>query len=210
MVAEEEEDVVEEDPLLMDEDDIGQSMEDEYMQGLLDEQEDLRHKQEKEHQDKLDEEALHQTREEEFIFPDQEESMDVEMYNRTKASINFMVNIQESVTHGKPFSVEAANVQLAESEPVNVPPVQSEPTNVQPAQSSVEAVSVQPVPYVHASDNASKKKEKRTRSEPDAPFRIYHKNKGRSERIRNMQVKKFKFVAQGTRSTAEKAFDVSL
>ncbi|GJS77988.1 zinc finger, PMZ-type containing protein [Tanacetum coccineum] len=35
---------------LMDEDDIRQSMEDEYMQGLLDEQEDLRKKQEKEHQ----------------------------------------------------------------------------------------------------------------------------------------------------------------
>ncbi|GJT65057.1 splicing factor [Tanacetum coccineum] len=43
---------------LMDEDDIRQSIEDEYMQGLLDEQEDLRQKQEKEHQDKLDEEAL--------------------------------------------------------------------------------------------------------------------------------------------------------
>ncbi|GJU45690.1 hypothetical protein Tco_1202956 [Tanacetum coccineum] len=40
---------------LMDEDDIRKSMEDEYMQGLLDEQEDLRQKQEKEHQDKLDE-----------------------------------------------------------------------------------------------------------------------------------------------------------
>ncbi|GJV11294.1 hypothetical protein Tco_1352835 [Tanacetum coccineum] len=52
---------------LMDEDDIRQSMEDEYMQGLLDEQEDLRQKQEKEHQDKLDEEALQQARGEEFI-----------------------------------------------------------------------------------------------------------------------------------------------
>ncbi|GKE00830.1 hypothetical protein Tco_1388813 [Tanacetum coccineum] len=108
---------------LMDEDDIRQSMEDEYMQGLLDKQEDLRQKQEKEHQNKLYEEALQQSREEEFIFPDQEVSMDVEMYNRTKASINFIVNTQESITHGKPSSVEAANVQPAESEPANVLPV---------------------------------------------------------------------------------------
>ncbi|GKD53921.1 putative reverse transcriptase domain-containing protein, partial [Tanacetum coccineum] len=92
---------------LMDEDDIRQSMEDEYMQGLLDKQDDLRQKQEKEHQDKLDEEALQQAMEEELIFPDQEDSIDVEMYNRTKASINFMVNTQEFVTHGQPSFVEA-------------------------------------------------------------------------------------------------------
>ncbi|GKA11925.1 splicing factor [Tanacetum coccineum] len=203
---------------LMDEDDIRQSMEDEYLQGLLDKQKDPRQKQEKEHQDKLYEEALQQSREEEFMFEridlerereeqqweamldplnvyrflDQEESMDVEMYNRTKASINFMVNTQESVTHGQPSSVEAASVQ----------PAQFEPT-------FAEGLSFQPAPSVPASDNAAKKKGKRTRSEPDVPFRIYHKNRGRSERIRNMQEKKFKFDAQGTRSTAEKAFDVS-
>ncbi|GJS77987.1 hypothetical protein Tco_0727868 [Tanacetum coccineum] len=68
-----------------------------------------------------------------YRFPDQEESMDVEMYNRTKASVNFIVNTQESITHGKPSSVEAANVQPAESEPANVLPVQSKPANVQPA-----------------------------------------------------------------------------
>ncbi|GJU64758.1 putative reverse transcriptase domain-containing protein, partial [Tanacetum coccineum] len=66
-VAEDEEELVEEDLLLMDEDDIRQSMEDEYMQGLLDEQEDLRQKQEKEHQDKLDEEALQQAREDKCV-----------------------------------------------------------------------------------------------------------------------------------------------
>nr|GEZ14965.1 splicing factor [Tanacetum cinerariifolium] len=88
-------------------------------------------------------EALQQSREEEFMFermdlererekqqweamldllngyrfPDQEESMDVEMYNKTKALINFMVNTQESVTHGQPSSVEAASVQPSQSEP---------------------------------------------------------------------------------------------
>nr|GEU62703.1 hypothetical protein [Tanacetum cinerariifolium] len=60
--------------------DIRQSMEDEYMQGVLDEQEDLRRKQEKEHQDKLDEEALKQAREEDLMF----ERMDLEREREKK------------------------------------------------------------------------------------------------------------------------------
>nr|GEW43994.1 hypothetical protein [Tanacetum cinerariifolium] len=128
VVADEEEDVVEEDPLLMDRDDIKKSMEDEHMQGLLVEQEDLRQKQEKEHQDKLDEKALQQARGEDLMFermdlereeqqweammdplndcrfPDEEESMDVEMYKITNASINFIVTTYESVTHDQPSS----------------------------------------------------------------------------------------------------------
>nr|GEU82416.1 hypothetical protein [Tanacetum cinerariifolium] len=40
-------------------------------------------------------------------------------------------------------------------------------------------------------------------------MRIYVKNKGRSKRIAKMQAKKFKFDANGTGSTADKAFDVS-
>nr|GEV98101.1 splicing factor [Tanacetum cinerariifolium] len=93
-------------------DDTRKSMEDEHMQGLLVEQENLRQKQEKEQQDKLDEEALQQAREEDLMFKrmdlerereeqqweammdplndcrflDEEESMVVEMYNITKAS----------------------------------------------------------------------------------------------------------------------------
>nr|GEU52896.1 hypothetical protein [Tanacetum cinerariifolium] len=140
VVADEEEEVVEEDPL----------------------QEDLRQNQEKEHKDKLDEEALQQAREEDLMFermdlemereeqqwkammdplndyrfPNEEDSMDVEMYNITKPSINVMVNTHESVTHSP---------------------------------------SVQPAPSVPESDNAAKKKGKRTKSEPDVPFRIYHK-----------------------------------
>nr|GEX16660.1 splicing factor [Tanacetum cinerariifolium] len=49
-------------------DDIKKSMEDEHMQGLFIEQEVLRKKKEKEHQDKLDEEALQQAREEDLMF----------------------------------------------------------------------------------------------------------------------------------------------
>nr|GEV11296.1 hypothetical protein [Tanacetum cinerariifolium] len=136
----------------------------------------------------------------EFRFSEQEESMDVEMYNRTKASINFMVNTQESVTHGQPLIFEPAIMEKASVQPTQSLPAFTEGPSVQPAQ----AVNIQP-----ANDNASKKRGKRTKSELEVPFRIYHKNIGRSERIRNMQEKKFKFDAQGTRSTAEKTFDVS-
>ncbi|GKC95323.1 hypothetical protein Tco_1160765, partial [Tanacetum coccineum] len=62
---------------------------------------------------------------------------------RTKASINFMVNTQESVTHGQPSSVEAASVQPAQFEPA-----------------FAEGPSVEPAPFVPASDNAAKKKGK--------------------------------------------------
>nr|GEV22034.1 hypothetical protein [Tanacetum cinerariifolium] len=137
----------------------------------------------------------------EFRFSEQEESMDVEMYNRTKASINFMVNTQESVTHGQPLIFEPAIMENASVQPTQSLPAFTEGPSVQPAQ----AVNIQP-----ANDNASKKRGKRTKSELEVPFRIYHKNIGRSERIRNMQEKKFKFDAQGTRSTAEKTFDETL
>nr|GEX70569.1 splicing factor [Tanacetum cinerariifolium] len=128
VVAEEEEEVVEEDPLLMDEDGIRQSMEDKYMEEeFMFEKMDLERKREEQQWEAMLDPLN------DYRFPDQEESMDV----------------------------ESANVQPAEFEPANVSPVQSEPANVQPAQSSVEAVSVQPAPSVHASDNAAKKKGKK-------------------------------------------------
>ncbi|GJS10528.1 hypothetical protein Tco_0367324 [Tanacetum coccineum] len=55
---------------------------------------------------------------------------------------------------------------------------------------------------------ANKRKKKADSKQP-LPFRIYHKNRRRSERIAKLQAKKFKFDANGTGSTPEKAFDVS-
>ncbi|GJR84845.1 hypothetical protein Tco_0155630, partial [Tanacetum coccineum] len=52
------------------------------------------------------------------------------------------------------------------------------------------------------------KKEKKAVSEEAPPFRIFVKNKGRSEMIAKLQGKKFKFNEFGTDSTLEKAFDV--
>nr|GFB08833.1 splicing factor [Tanacetum cinerariifolium] len=53
------------------------------------------------------------------------------------------------------------------------------------------------------------RKSKRLRQEKPQPFRIYVKNRGRSEMIAKLQGKNFKFDAQGTGSTPDKAFDVS-
>ncbi|GKB35710.1 hypothetical protein Tco_0880652 [Tanacetum coccineum] len=56
---------------------------------------------------------------------------------------------------------------------------------------------------------APKKKRVRPPSHVDG-FRIYHKNRGRSERIANIKLKKaFEFDKHGTGSTPDKAFDVS-
>ncbi|GKC68616.1 hypothetical protein Tco_1101214 [Tanacetum coccineum] len=54
-----------------------------------------------------------------------------------------------------------------------------------------------------------RRKSKRLRQEEPEPFMIYVKNRGRSERIAKLQGKNFKFDAQGTSSTPDKAFDVS-
>ncbi|GJU75963.1 hypothetical protein Tco_1273033 [Tanacetum coccineum] len=54
--------------------------------------------------------------------------------------------------------------------------------------------------------NASKRKRRRPPSHVDG-IRIYHKNRGRSQRIANMK-KLFQFDKHGTGSTLEKAFNV--
>ncbi|GJU57555.1 calcium/proton exchanger [Tanacetum coccineum] len=65
------------------------------------------------------------------------------------------------------------------------------------------------VASVAQQDNAPKKKRGRPPSHVDG-VRIYHKNRGRSERIAKMKEKKaFEFDKHGTGSTPNKAFDVS-
>ncbi|GKC46354.1 agenet domain-containing protein, partial [Tanacetum coccineum] len=65
------------------------------------------------------------------------------------------------------------------------------------------------VASVSQQDNAPTKKRGRPPSHVDG-VRIYHKNRGRSERISKMKEKKaFEFDKHGTSSTPDKAFDVS-
>ncbi|GJY12926.1 hypothetical protein Tco_0382235 [Tanacetum coccineum] len=55
-------------------------------------------------------------------------------------------------------------------------------------------------------------KQGRKRKQPDAsdsvPIRIYHKNRGRSERIFNQKMKKSRFGPNGEGSTADSAFSI--
>ncbi|PWA53888.1 hypothetical protein CTI12_AA443990 [Artemisia annua] len=83
----------------MDEEDIRQAMEHEYLQGLLDEQEEQMQNYEREETERLGEEALQQALEEERIFP--EDDPDIMEYRAMKASINFVHPTQESQVQPK-------------------------------------------------------------------------------------------------------------
>ncbi|GJZ54043.1 hypothetical protein Tco_0608928 [Tanacetum coccineum] len=126
MVAEDQEAVAKDQEVVAEGDHYRQNIEHEYLQGLLDEEEEKRQKEEKEYQEKLDKEAFRQAMEEEamferidlerarqeeewdalndYRFPEEDESIDVDTFNKTKASINFNLNTQESIIH-----VEAAS-----------------------------------------------------------------------------------------------------
>ncbi|GJR18293.1 reverse transcriptase domain-containing protein [Tanacetum coccineum] len=97
-------------------------------------------------------------------------------------------------------------IASASSAPVDEQPETSQDPSTEKAGSSA------PVDHFPEPQDPKKKANKRKKkadSEQPLPFRIYHKNRGRSERIAKFQAKKFKFDANGTRSTPEKAFDVN-
>nr|GEY15597.1 hypothetical protein [Tanacetum cinerariifolium] len=176
-------------------DDTGKSMEDKHMQGLLVEQENLRQKQEKEQQDNLDEEALHQAREEDLMFkimdlererekqqyeammdplnyykfPHEEESMDVEMYNITKASKKVKLQV---------FNLLNRNMHLLKVQVFNLVHVYLQVIMQQRRKEREQGVNQM---YLRCTFQ-----------------NISQKNRGRLGRIRNIQEKKFKFDAQGT------------
>ncbi|PWA73452.1 hypothetical protein CTI12_AA260810 [Artemisia annua] len=160
--------------MFMDEEEIRRNMEDEYMQGLLDEQEEMRQQYEKEEQEKLDEAAVQQTLEEERMFA----RMDLERERQE----------QEWAAMMDPYS----EFRFPYKDPDVNDRDRAHFTFIQETQESVTMGTVMKVGPVSS----------------DVP-RIYHKQRGRSERIRNMQGKNFKFDSKGTGSTPDKAFDVS-
>ncbi|GJY57951.1 folylpolyglutamate synthase isoform X8 [Tanacetum coccineum] len=123
--------------------------------GLLDEQEEQRQKKEKEYQEKLDEEAFRQAMEEQAIFPEDDESMDVDTFNRTKASINFNLNTQESVIHDEAAHVEPASATI---QPKDLQAVNSESASFEPA--SVAAEQSEPAQFKAATVEPATKKKK--------------------------------------------------
>ncbi|GKC60244.1 retrovirus-related pol polyprotein from transposon TNT 1-94 [Tanacetum coccineum] len=86
-------------------------------------------------------------------------------------------------------------------------PVNEAPENYTTEESQAE--DPDPKPIVHTQESQIQTRSKiRKQVAATTSMRIFVKNSGRSERIAMMKAKKFKFAANGTRSTADKAFDV--
>ncbi|GJR18667.1 hypothetical protein Tco_0967194 [Tanacetum coccineum] len=219
---------------LMDEDEIRENLEHDYMQDLLDAEEDKRIQQEREYQEKLDEEAFQeameqqhmqeqmdkererQNREEreweernDYYNPNNwtdDESMDVDAYNRKNTSVKFNAFTQESVTNDPSHPTQSTEEQVGDGQVTA-----SAASDADVAASAQDKNKGKAIQEGTNSKSAAtpRRKSKRLRQEEPEPFRIYVKNRGRSERIAKLQGKNFKFDAQGTGSTPDKAFDVS-
>ena len=185
----------------MDEDEIRRNLQHEYMEELLVQEEERVAAQEKMTQEQFDEEAVRLTleaeekwkaadlqkeqdnkKEEEYwdiqkglhssCYNDDEESYEQETYNRDVASVNAVLDTQESV----------AGPQMKDV--------------------AVESVKGKAIAIAKPNKRGTK------RQAVDVPFRIYHKNRGRSERILENKMKKACFGPDGEGSTPESALSV--
>ncbi|GKC06825.1 hypothetical protein Tco_0998435, partial [Tanacetum coccineum] len=82
-----------------------------------------------------------------YRFPVEDESMDVDTFNTTKASINFHMNTQEYVIHVEaasttiqPEDLQEANLESASFKPASVVAAQSKPAQLELAQSKTAIV----------------------------------------------------------------------
>ncbi|GKF16942.1 hypothetical protein Tco_0061860 [Tanacetum coccineum] len=86
-------------------------------------------------------------------------------------------------------------------------PVNEAPKNCTTKES--QAQDLDPTPTLPTQESQVHTRSKRKKQVATTCMRIYIKNRGRSERIANMQAKKFKFDVNGIGSTADKAFNIS-
>nr|GEV17436.1 hypothetical protein [Tanacetum cinerariifolium] len=138
------------------------------------------------------------TPEEHAEIMDKEAFTDLEQENR----IGIMLSVDDEHIIGNTEAVNPAEqthvIACASSAPVDEQSETSQDPSTEKAGSSADP-----------KKKANKRKKKADSIQP-LPFRIYHKNRGRSERIANLQTKKFKFNANGTGTTPEKAFAVRM
>nr|GEY61168.1 hypothetical protein [Tanacetum cinerariifolium] len=196
---------------LLEEDELRNALDHEYMKHLIIEEEEKRMSREKEILERQDEKALQQAIEEEREYERQddeketyyeeqrqwdfdndylnpknftmsEEDMDVDAINKTLTSNNLNVNTQEYVA----VYIASDVVEPAIAEGVVV---------------AEEGVSV-------LSTTRGRSKGNKVADKPALPFRIYHKNSGKSERIAKMQAKKFKIDDNETSLSVDKALKV--
>ncbi|GJX74363.1 hypothetical protein Tco_0312958 [Tanacetum coccineum] len=140
----------------------------------------------------------------------QDESMDVDAYNRKNSMVNFNAFTQESVINDPSHPTQSTKVQVGDAD-VAASAQDIHEGDADVAASAQDKNKGKAIQEGSNSKSAAKpvRKSKRLRQEEPQPFRIYVKNRGRSERIAKLQGKNFKFDAQGTCSTPDKAFDVS-
>ena len=120
-----------------------------------------------------------------------EESFDQEPYNRGVVSVNEQIETEKSIFTGIRDGPPADDALLI-LEVVDAP---CDPNDA--AANKGKAVDVLEL----------KKKDKKRQAHDD-PLRIYHKNRGRSERVFGQKMKKIGFGKNGEGSTPETAFSV--
>ncbi|GJY50552.1 hypothetical protein Tco_0441399 [Tanacetum coccineum] len=177
------------------------------MQHVL--EEDKRIQQKREYQEKLDEEAFQEAMELQHI----NEQMDKERERQNREEREweerkdyFNAFTQESVTNDPSHPTQSTEVQVGDGQVTA-----SAASNADVAANAQDKNKGKAIQERSNSKSSAKpvRKSKRLRQEEPQPFRIYVKNRGRSERTAKLQGKNFKFDAQGTGSTPDKAFDVS-
>ncbi|GJU77031.1 zinc finger, PMZ-type containing protein [Tanacetum coccineum] len=159
-----------------------------------------------------DEEMWRQAYKEEKHWEDYaSEFKDWEFREEEENRIGIMLSVDAEHIIGNKELVNPAEqthvIASASSAPIDEQPETSQDPSTKKAGSSAPVDQFPKTPQ-DPKKKANKRK-KKTDSEQPLPFRIYHKNRGRSERITKLHAKKFKFDANGTGSTHEKAFDVS-
>ncbi|GKD89035.1 hypothetical protein Tco_1364542, partial [Tanacetum coccineum] len=146
-------------------------------------------------------------------------SMEEEEFEYNQQWYNHILTPQKSVVEGGTAYVQTQESVVDRGEPgwrlnedalgATVEPIVSAEPSVAanettPKGKTIESNAAEP-------PNLKKQGRKRKVAEPSAaepPFRIYHKNRGRSERIFNQKMKKTGFCPNGEGSTADKAFSL--
>nr|GEY41210.1 putative RNA-directed DNA polymerase [Tanacetum cinerariifolium] len=222
----------------VDEDELRNALDHEYMEQLILEEEEKRMARVKVVIERQDEEALQQALEEEREYQRQdkvkeryyeeqrqwdfdndsltpkkfilsEDEIDVDAINMTPRPINMNVNIQESAVVHTAFGVVEPPIRegVYNSSDV-VEPAITEGLDQEEMTDKV-VIAEEGVSVASNTRGRNKGKKVATETAHALPFRIYHKNRGRSEMIAKIQAKKFKIYDHGTGLSADKALSLS-
>ncbi|GKD75758.1 hypothetical protein Tco_1334040 [Tanacetum coccineum] len=187
----------------MSEDEIRKNMEHEYMEKVLIKKEEKRIAAEKANQEEFDEEVVRLTLEEEARYGklNQDRSIEEKEFEYNQQWYNHILTPKKSAS----TRVEGGTTYVQTQESIADradPSVAANETT--PKGKIIESNATEP-------SNLKKQGRKRKAAKPSAteqPFRIYHKNKGRSKRIFNQKMKKTGFGINVEGSTADKAFSL--